>query len=54
LLTRTDCIHVGSTVDKATNSEYADRDVVAAYRVPMGKGKLEDVTGVYRRRYPSR
>ncbi|MFC4406024.1 alkaline phosphatase D family protein [Haloarchaeobius iranensis] len=52
--TREDCTYVGFAVDKTTNSEYADRDVVVAYRVPEGKVKLEDVTGAYRRRYPSR
>ncbi|MFD1647815.1 hypothetical protein [Haloarchaeobius litoreus] len=52
--TSEDCTYVGFAVDKTVNSEYADRDVVAAYRVPEGTVELEDLMGAYRRRHPSR
>jgi alkaline phosphatase D len=47
--TREDCTYVGYAVDKTDNSPAADRDVVAAYRVPEGVVTLEDVTDRYRR-----
>ena len=46
--TREDCTYVGYAVDKTTNAPDADREVVAAYRVPDGAVELEDVTDEYR------
>ena len=46
--TREDCTYVGYGVDKRTNAPTADRDVVAAYRVPEGDVTLQDVTCEYR------
>ncbi|PSP60956.1 alkaline phosphatase [Halobacteriales archaeon QH_8_67_36] len=42
------CTYVGYAVDKTVDSADADRDVVAAYRVPEGEVELEDVTAQYR------
>ena len=41
------CTYVGYSVDKTVDSPDADREVVAAYRVPEGKVELEDVTDEY-------
>jgi alkaline phosphatase D len=46
--TRDDCTYVGYAVDKTVNDRSADREVVAAYRVPEGVVQLEDVTDAYR------
>ena len=46
--TREDCTYVGYAVDKHTDSMAADREVVAAYRVPDGSVELNDVTDEYR------
>ena len=46
--TREDCTYVGYAVDKTADSPAADREVVAAYRVPEGDVSLEDVTEEYR------
>ena len=46
--TREDCTYVGYAVDKTVNSPDADREVVAAYRVPDGEVELEDVTDEFR------
>ncbi|WP_435196561.1 alkaline phosphatase D family protein [Natronomonas sp. EA1] len=43
-----DCTYVGYAVDKTVDSPDADREVVAAYRVPEGVVELEDVTDRYR------
>lgn len=45
---RGDCTYVGYAVDRFEDSPDADREVVAAYRVPEGRVELEDVTGEYR------
>jgi alkaline phosphatase D len=45
---REECTYVGYSVDKTVDSPDADRDVVAAYRVPEGIVNLEDVTDRYR------
>jgi alkaline phosphatase D len=45
---REECTYVAYSVDKTTNSTDADREVVAAYRVPEGVVNLEDVTEAYR------
>jgi alkaline phosphatase D len=45
--TREDCTYVGYAVDKTVDSPDADREVVAAYRVPEGQVVLEDVTEEY-------
>jgi alkaline phosphatase D len=45
--TREDCTYVGYAVDKTVDSPDADREVVAAYRVPEGQVVLEDVTDEY-------
>ena len=42
------CTYRAYSVDKTTNSPDADRDLVAAYRVPEGSVELEDVSGEYR------
>ncbi|KTG09421.1 alkaline phosphatase [Haloprofundus marisrubri] len=42
------CTYVGHAVDKRTNEETADHDVVTAYRVREGEVQLEDVTDEYR------
>jgi alkaline phosphatase D len=39
-----DCTYVGYGVDKTVDSPDADREVVAAYRVPEGEVELQDVT----------
>jgi len=46
--TREEATYVGYAVDKTENSPDADREVVAAYRVPEGVVDLEDVTDQYR------
>jgi alkaline phosphatase D len=43
-----DCTYVGYAVDKTTHAADADREVVAAYRVPEGEVTLEDVTREHR------
>jgi alkaline phosphatase D len=45
--TRDHCTYVGYAVDKTVNTPDADREVVAAYRVPEGVVELEDVTDEY-------
>ena len=45
--TRGDCTYVGYAVDKTVGSPDADREVVAAYRVPEGEVELQDVTDEY-------
>jgi len=45
--TQDDCTYIGYGVDKTENSADADREVVAAYRVPEGEVELEDVTRQY-------
>jgi alkaline phosphatase D len=44
---REECTYVGYAVDKTENSAEADREVVAAYRVPEGVVNLEGVTDRY-------
>jgi len=46
--TRDDCTWVAYAVDKTVNHPDADREVVAAYRVPEGELKLQDVTARHR------
>ena len=46
--TREDCTYVGYAVDKTEDSPDADREVVAAYRVPDGEVQLADVTDEFR------
>jgi alkaline phosphatase D len=41
------CTYVAYSVDKTVDSPDADREVVAAYRVPEGEVELEDVTDEY-------
>jgi alkaline phosphatase D len=43
--TRDECRYVGYAVDKTEDSPDADREVLAAYRVPEGSVDLIDVTG---------
>ncbi|RXK46875.1 alkaline phosphatase D family protein [Halorientalis pallida] len=43
-----ECTYVGYSVDKTVDSPDADREVVAAYRVPEGVVNLVDVTDEYR------
>ncbi|MFB6086987.1 MAG: alkaline phosphatase, partial [Haloarculaceae archaeon] len=45
---RDECVYVGYSVDKTDDSPDADREVVAAYRVPEGVVDLEDVTDRFR------
>ncbi|MFC7133421.1 MULTISPECIES: alkaline phosphatase D family protein [Salinibaculum] len=45
--TRDECTYVAYAVDKTVDSPDADRDVVAAYRVPEGVVNLDDVTDQY-------
>jgi len=42
-----ECTYVGYAVDKTVDSPDADRDVVAAFRVPEGQVQLDDVTDEY-------
>ncbi len=44
-----ECRYVGYAVDKTENSPDADREVLAAFRVPEGEVTLEDVTHEHRR-----
>jgi alkaline phosphatase D len=48
--TREDCTYVGYAVDKHVDDPDADREVVAAYRVPEGEVDLTEVTDEYRDR----
>ena len=45
--TRDSCTYVGYAVDKTVDDSDADREVVAAYRVPEGATSLVDVTEEY-------
>lgn len=46
-VTRDEATWVAYSVDKTVNSPDAEREVVAAYRVPHGVVNLEDVTDRY-------
>ena len=45
--TKEDCTWIAYSVDKTVNDESAERDLVAAYRVPEGEVLLQDVSRRY-------